>query len=409
MANRSPVLTSLLGLFSISLVVILAVNPQTSFQAALRGIHIWWEVVFPATLPFIVLSEILMGFGVVHFVGVLLEPLMRPFFNVPGTGGFVLTMGFSSGYPVAAKITSRLREQNLVTRAEGERLVSLATTSDPLFVIGAVAIGFFHSEQLGYMLAFSHYVSALLVGLLYRFHARNEPPSASFYKKERTFLLRAMQEMHRARMRDGRPLGRLMGEAVESALHTLLMIGGFIIVFSVVMELLKTINLTQTLSTALTVILGPLGFPQAFSQPLVIGLFEVTLGAQAVSQVSPAISLMGKAAIASAIISWGGLSVHAQVAGILSQTDLRIAPFLAARFIHAILSALLTIVAWRPLQLLLSGEADAVPVLVAPQPLAAVPQYWWNHFSQSALMALLLLAVLAVGSVLMRRAVCKHH
>lgn len=408
MANRSSLLTSLLGLLTISLVVLLALNPQTSFQAALRGIQIWWDVVLPATLPFIVLSEILMGFGVVHFVGVLLEPLMRPLFNVPGTGGFVLTMGFSSGYPVAAKITTRLRQQNLVSRVEGERLVSMATTSDPLFVIGAVAIGFFHSEQLGYILAFSHYLSALLLGLFFRFYARNEPPSATPYKRERPLLLRALREMHRARVRDGRPLGRLMGEAVESALHTMLMIGGFIIVFSVVMELLKKVNLTQALETALIVLLGPLGFPEVFSHSLVIGLFEVTLGAQAVSSLSGQIALMWKAAVASAILSWGGLSVHAQVAGILSQTDLRVAPFFLARLLHATLSALLTIIAWRPLEQMLLAD-DAVPVFVAPQPVTSVPQYWWSYFHHSALMAMLLFAALAVASLLVRRAACKTH
>ena len=33
----------------------------------------WWEVVFPSLLPFFILSELLIGFGVVKFVGLLLE------------------------------------------------------------------------------------------------------------------------------------------------------------------------------------------------------------------------------------------------------------------------------------------------------------------------------------------------
>ncbi|MBO8162382.1 MAG: sporulation integral membrane protein YlbJ [Brevibacillus sp.] len=403
MSYRSLMLTFVLALFSIGLVVTLVANPETSFQAALRGLNIWWEVVFPALLPFIVLSEILMGIGVIHFVGVLLEPLMRPFFNVPGTGGFVLAMGFSSGYPVAAKITARLREQKHITRAEGERLLSLATTGDPLFVIGAVAVGFFHSEQLGFMLALTHYVSAVLLGLMYRFHARTEPASKSLYKQDLPLMLRALQAMHRARLRDGRPLGRLMGEAVHSALQTLLMVGGFIIVFSVVMELLMKINLTQALGTMLTVIMGPFGFPAAFSQSLVIGFFEVTLGAQSASEVTVPISMMWKVAIASAIISWGGLSVHAQVASILSKTDIRVGPYMLARVLHAILSALLTIVAWRPLELLVHRQLETVPVFIAPQPVS-VPQVWWHHFSQSALAAFTIFTVLTLVSSLVRKA-----
>jgi sporulation integral membrane protein YlbJ len=401
MSRHSPFLTLLLALSAIALVITLVAHPQTSFEAAVRGLKIWWEVVFPATLPFIVLSEILMGVGVVHFVGVLLEPLMRPLFNVPGTGGFVLTMGFSSGYPVAAKLTTRLREQGSVTREEGERLVSFATTGDPLFVIGAVAIGFFHSEQLGFILAFTHYVSAVIIGLLYRFHAPFETPSKPLEKNHLPLPLRALQAMHRARLRDGRPFGRLMGEAVQSALQTLLMIGGFIIVFSVIIQLFEAIHLTNFLSTILSVFLGPFGFPPAFSQAIISGIFEVTLGAQATSEVPEYVSSMWKAAVASAVVSWGGLSVHAQVASILSETDIRVAPYLIARLLHAVLSAVLTFVCWKPLMESARFMGESVPVYL-PLDKGVPVQAWWETFSHSSLAAGAILGVMAAASLLVK-------
>ncbi|MED4568770.1 nucleoside recognition domain-containing protein, partial [Brevibacillus agri] len=193
MSRHSPIFTLLLALSTVALVLTLVIYSQISFEAAVRGLKIWWEVVFPSTLPFIVLSEVLMGLGVVHFVGVLLEPLMRPLFNVPGTGGFVLAMGFSSGYPVAAKLTTRLRQQGSVSKAEGERLVSFTTTGDPLFVMGAVAIGFFHSEQMGIVLALTHYLSAIIMGLVSRFHAPFAAVSKPLEKTSLPLPLRALQ------------------------------------------------------------------------------------------------------------------------------------------------------------------------------------------------------------------------
>jgi sporulation integral membrane protein YlbJ len=403
MSRRSPFLTLLFALSAIALVVILVSHPQTSFEAALRGLKIWWEVVFPSTLPFIVLSEILMGVGVVHFAGVLLEPLMRPLFNVPGTGGFVLTMGFASGYPVAAKLTTRLREQGSVTQAEGERLVSFTTTGDPLFVIGAVAIGFFHSEQMGVILAFSHYVSAVLIGLMYRFYAPYAPLSKPLEKNRLPLPLRALQAMHRARLRDRRPFGRLMGEAVQSALHTLLMIGGFIIVFSVLIQLFATINLTRFLSSLLAVILGPLGLPPALSNGIIAGLFEVTLGAQATSEVPSSVPMIWQAAIASAVISWGGLSVHAQVASILGQTDLRVGPYLLARAIHAALSAALTFLAWEPLTTSSWFRGGSIPVFL-PSTSGIPVMDWWDTLLHSGLIAVVILVALTVLSLLVRAA-----
>lgn len=399
MIRRSPILTLILALLSIGLVATLFSHPQTSFQAAIDGMKVWWEVVFPATLPFIVVSEILMGVGVVHFVGVLLEPLMRPLFNVPGTGGFVLTMGFSSGYPVTAKLTTRLRENGGLTRAEGERLVSFATTGDPLFVIGAVAVGFFHSEQLGFVLAATHYLSAVLIGILFRFHAISAPSSKKLMKNQLPLAIRALQAMHRARIRDGRPFGRLMGEAVHSALQMLLMIGGFLIVFSVLIQLLQTINVTQLLTTILTVILGPFGFPPSFSKALISGLFEVTLGAQAASDVPSDVPLMWKTAVASAIVSWGGLSVHAQVASILSQTDIRVGPYLVARVLHAFTAVIMTFLLWNPLSRIALSVTDSVPVFAAGNQTDPLVR-WWHVFSQAGLLALAISALLVLASII---------
>lgn len=95
------------------------------------------------TPVFFIVAELFIAFGVVHFIGVLCEPFMRPLFNVPGVGGFVWVMGMASGYPSGAKFTARLRQEGQLSQIEAERLVSFTNSSNPLFIIGAVAIGFF--------------------------------------------------------------------------------------------------------------------------------------------------------------------------------------------------------------------------------------------------------------------------
>lgn len=162
----------LLGLLLAGCMVLMLMYPSGTLAAALRGLSIWWDVLFPSLFPFFVISEMLLGFGVVHLFGALLDPLMRPLFNIPGSGGFVAAMGYVSGYPVGAKLTAKLREQQLVSRAEGERLVAFTTSSDPIFLLGAVSVGFFHDASLGLVLALAHYGSGLIVGLLMSFHGR---------------------------------------------------------------------------------------------------------------------------------------------------------------------------------------------------------------------------------------------
>ena len=57
--------------------------------------------------------------AVVHFIGVLFEPLMRSLFGVPGEGAFALSMGLAAGYPMDAVITGRFRRQGICSRTGG--------------------------------------------------------------------------------------------------------------------------------------------------------------------------------------------------------------------------------------------------------------------------------------------------
>lgn len=49
-------------------------------------------------------------------------------------------------------------------------------------------------------------------------------------------MLQAMEQAHR---RDGRAFGRLLGDSVTSSVQTLMMIGGFIMMFSVIVQVLR--------------------------------------------------------------------------------------------------------------------------------------------------------------------------
>src|SRR5690625_816925 len=140
-----------------TMAIILISYPGQAFEASIRGLNMWWEIVFPSLLPFFITAELLIGFGAVTFIGVLFEPIMRPLFNVPGAGSFAWIMGMASGYPSGAKISTRLREEGVLTQIEAERLVSFTNASSPLFIFGAIAVGFFHNAQLGLLIAVSHY------------------------------------------------------------------------------------------------------------------------------------------------------------------------------------------------------------------------------------------------------------
>lgn len=336
----------------LSVVALMTVFPEAALESSLRGLAIWWDVLFPSLFPFFVISEVLLGFGVVHLIGTLLDPLMKPLFRIPGSGGFVAAIGYVSGYPVGAKLTAKLWEQNMLSRDEGERLVAFTTSSDPIFLIGAVCVGFFHKPELAVILALAHYGSGLLVGLLMRFHGRKEieaTTSRSENKRKTSRMKAALQAMHAARARDGRDLGTLLAQAIQSSLQLIIVVGGLVVFFSVFLEMWTQAGAIPLLTRGVNELLAVMGMPEELSTALMGGLFEVTLGARYAGEASAAIPLMYKAAAAAFILSWGGLSVHAQIVSILNTTKLRYWPFAMARFIHGVLAAGLVLLLWNTL------------------------------------------------------------
>jgi len=349
-------------------VTILAISlisfPQESVNASIRGLDMWWKIVFPSLLPFFIVSEMLIGFGVVKFVGVILEPLMRPLFRVPGVGGFVWAMGMASGYPAGAKLTARLRQEEQLSKVEAERLVSFTNCSNPLFIFGAVSVGFFYNAKLGIILAAAHYLGNFTVGIIMRFHGKNNSPSTN--QNVKFSIKNALRELHRTRIRENRPIGKLLGDAVMSSIQTLLMIGGFIILFSVLNQLLFHLGIIQLIGDGVGVILTIFHLSESFSIPFVSGLFEITLGSQLTSQVEDT-TLMQQAIITSMILAFSGFSVQAQVASILAETDISFRPFFIARIFHVFLAGFYTLLLWKPIYegFIQSGDDHSKTIPVA--------------------------------------------
>ena len=334
MAAVASLLTAMILLF-----------PEASFSASVAGLRLWLEVVFPALLPFFVMAELMMGLGVIHCLGVLLEPLMRPLFRLPGAGAFAVAVGLAAGYPLGAKVAGDLRRAGLCTGAEGERLVSFANTADPLFLAGAVAVGMFALPELAGPLALAHYVGVLGVGFLMRFHAPGGPQTIE-RRADGPLLGRALSALRSARRRDGRPIGQLFGDAVRNSMHSLLFVGGAIMMFSVFLEVLSIAGVVPLAAQLLAAALEYFHVHPSVADALVRGAFEITIGAQTAS--TAAAPLMEKAVAASAVIAWSGLSVHAQVAAMLQGTDIRLGPYIAARTLHALLAGACTWVLMGP-------------------------------------------------------------
>ena len=313
------------------------IYPGESYKAAFDGLYTWFNIVCPSLLPFFIGSELLINFGIVNFIGILLEPLMRPIFNVPGCGSFPFIMSITSGYPVGSKIVSQLYNKKLCNKSEAQRLLSFCSTSGPLFIIGAVSIGMLNLDEGGSIILMSHYLGALIVGVLFRFYKyKDKTPIV----KNNDIIKRAFKSLIDSLRSEKRPFGLLLSQSVSNSINSILIIGGFIILFSVIIRLLILSGLINIISNILSLGLLPIGVDRELLEPITSGLFEITIGSKLIS--STGALLTQKILAICGIISWSGFSIHAQVASMISNTDLSIRIYIFSKFLHTIFSCIIS-------------------------------------------------------------------
>ena len=308
--------------------------PEAAYEGACRGLSTWATHLLPSLLPFFIVADLLLSMGFVRFLGILLEPIMRPLFRLPGEAGFALALGFTSGFPMGAILTSSLKEQKLCTSQEAARLAAFTSNSSPLFLLISVPISMLHRPELGGLLLAAHYLANLTIGILLRFLAPAEPASI----QPRHLFRTAVLEMRRYQITHRQPVGSILGQAVQKGIDSIVKIGGFVLLFSVLLSLFQKAHILNLLERFFAGILTVMQISPQLSAALSAGLFEMTLGAETASQCHA--SLLEQLMVISFILGWSGLSIQAQVSSILAGQNISSRLYCLCRPIQGLLAAL---------------------------------------------------------------------
>lgn len=307
--------------------------PRETYEGALFGLEIWGSVLVPSLLPFFIIVDIILNLGIVNMLGVLLEPIMRPLFNLPGAASFAIAMGFTSGFPMGAVVTRRLYEEKLCQAKEAERLAAFTNNSSPLFILVAIAVGFFSNPTLGLVMITSHYLANILLGIILGIFSTRSKKAAR--GAEKNILLTSFNKLIESQ-RNRKPLGKLFGDAINNGIKTILLIGGFVIIYSVVIKLLYASGLMVKITNIFALILNFFGFNSKVSQAFAVGFFEITLGLKVLSQYQ--LTFVEQAVAASIILGWSGLCIQSQVLSVIAGSELRSRLYIWGRVAHSLLS-----------------------------------------------------------------------
>lgn len=310
-------------------IICLLMFSNNNLIAAQNGLALWATKVLPTLFPFFVATELLCQTNFTYILGKLLNKFMKPVFNVPGESAIAIILGTISGYPVGAKVVCNLKQQKIISKIEAERLIAYTNNSGPLFILGTVGIALFGNKTLGITLLVSHILSSLLVGYCFR-----------FWKKDK-FDINYRESKFNSKLTPLKisDIGEILGNAIKKSISTILLIGGFIVIFSVILSILETSGIL----TLLAEFLSSFGIPKDFSLSMISGIIELTNGVNQAAILSSSYYTLS-ILLSSFLLGFGGFSVLLQVYSIIVKENISIRPYFYGKLLQGIFSVIFTFI-----------------------------------------------------------------
>ena len=306
---------------------------SSNLAAAKSGLSLWYTSIVPSLLPFFIATELLSNTEIPYILGRLFNPLMNPLFNVKGEGSFALLFGIICGYPVGAKITCNLRNQGILNQNECERLLSFVNTSNPMFILGTVGISLYGSTTIGIILLIAHILAAITVGFIFRFWKITNKNS------EQNNILEKQQKKENHICFSN--FGDILSKSIYTSISNVTMIGGFVVLFSVIISIAKSSHFFYILITVFSPILKILSLPPSLFSPFITGFLEITNGIFLVSSVNIK-TILTKIVLTSFLLGFGGLSIFMQIFCIVSKEKISIKPYLYGKLLQGVISSIYT-------------------------------------------------------------------
>ncbi|MEG0829069.1 MAG: hypothetical protein RSD88_00405 [Anaerovoracaceae bacterium] len=286
------------GLITVTCCLAMVIFPSVALYATQKGISLWASNVLPALLPFFICANFLTQMGVSR----LIKPSLFPF-----------AMSVLSGYPMGAKIIGDMRREKQISIKEGKRLISFCSTSGPTFMIGAVGVGLLNSTWAGIIIATSHYLGAVINGLIYSLFFKND----EYIKPGLTKIV-------------DKGLLELFTDAIFSSFKALGIILAYVVLFMFVTDLIHLSGILSFIDSP------PL-------KGLIKGFFEMTVGCGALSE-CVGISISWKCVLCTFCLSWGGLSIIGQSMSMLFGSKIPVTYFVLTKITHSIIAGILALI-----------------------------------------------------------------
>ncbi len=301
------------GIFIIALIV----NPVRYMASASMGLKLFVISVLPALFPFFFFTRVLTALGAAHTLGASIKKPLKKLYNAPPVTGYIMVMSMLSGYPTGAKLVSECHSLQLLEYEDAKFASVFCSTSGPLFVLGTIGAVALADRLAGVVILISHYLAALINGLLFKSKAAKHNPETI------SLQLSAQSD-------------NLLHDCIYESIFAILLVGGYITIFSMIIDILLDIGMQAVFAH----LLGCFGVSKELSIACFTSLIEITRGCFMIASLP--LTRIGKTVFLSGAISFGGLCIGLQSLAFLSKCNISPLRYFLAKTTQAAIAAVIS-------------------------------------------------------------------
>ena len=136
-------------------------------------------------------------------------------------------------------------------------------------------------------------------------------------------------------------LGEVLANSIMNSINTIFLIGGFVVLFSVIVSILNSSGCLNIICKFLLPVSNIFGFSSNYLKGIVTGLIELTNGVCSVALIANK-NISINIIICAFLLGFGGISVALQVLSITSKNGISIKPYLIGKLLQGCFAAFYT-------------------------------------------------------------------
>lgn len=285
--------------------------PQTVFTGASYGLVLWFRHVLPTLLPYMILINILICTPALHWICRITSPFLCPLLGTSYYGTFAVLTGFLCGYPMGAKTASDLLDAQKISRSEASYLLSFCNNTSPAFILSYVVTQNLKKSDLCIPFFLILTLTPLMLSFIFRLFYRLQESSGSFSQATPSSFPDPSGNFS-----DG-----FLDRCIMNAFKSITKVGGYMMMFSVLIQLLAS------------------ALPDNTASLLLYSGLEISIGIRQLA--SSALYTSHKIILCAALTSFGGWCCIAQTYSMISGNHLPILPYIAEKLATALVTSLL--------------------------------------------------------------------